>query len=158
MLDMISLIEQIHGLLFWNLGGVHPTENRNSRILLISCMQGSQKKSFFSETAHRVKPGNLLVTLSGDAVLKGQQLTALETGLLCPVRLHQHQIVITAVEPRTATHPSTSDVCVVIKLLMASTLGWQKHPVEDFSTKTSDELLDVIYGWYLRHGWRDFYR
>ncbi|MFA0026325.1 electron transport complex subunit RsxC, partial [Vibrio sp. 10N.261.49.A5] len=87
-------------------------------------------------------PGNLLVAV-GDAVLKGQQLTALETGFTLPVHAPTSG-VITAIEPRTTAHPSgLSDVCVVIK--PDGLDAWiEKNPVEDFSTKTSDELLDVI--------------
>ncbi|PMG68957.1 electron transport complex subunit RsxC [Vibrio lentus] len=140
---MISLIEQIRTGSIWNfLGGVHPAENKKQSNTTDIVHARLPEEIVLPVKQHIGKPGNLLVAV-GDAVLKGQQLTALETGFTLPVHAPTSG-VITAIEPRTTAHPSgLSDVCVVIK--PDGLDAWvAKHPVEDFSTKTSDELLDVI--------------
>ncbi|MBU2912025.1 electron transport complex subunit RsxC [Vibrio splendidus] len=140
---MISLIEQIRTGSIWNFpGGVHPAENKKQSNTTDIVHARLPEEIVLPVKQHIGKPGNLLVAV-GDAVLKGQQLTALETGFTLPVHAPTSG-VITAIEPRTTAHPSgLSDVCVVIK--PDGRDAWvAKHPVEDFSTKTSDELLDVI--------------
>ncbi|OBT01020.1 electron transport complex subunit RsxC [Vibrio tasmaniensis] len=140
---MISLIEQIRTGSIWNFpGGVHPAENKKQSNTTDIVHARLPEEIVLPVKQHIGKPGNLLVAV-GDAVLKGQQLTALETGFTLPVHSPTSG-VITAIEPRTTAHPSgLSDVCVVIK--PDGLDAWvAKHPVEDFSTKTSDELLDVI--------------
>ncbi|MFA0531029.1 electron transport complex subunit RsxC, partial [Vibrio sp. 10N.222.54.E6] len=140
---MISLIEQIRTGSIWNFpGGVHPAENKKQSNTTDIVHARLPEEIVLPVKQHIGKPGNLLVTV-GDAVLKGQQLTALETGFTLPVHAPTSG-VITAIEPRTTAHPSgLSDVCVVIK--PDGLDAWiEKNPVEDFSTKTSDELLDVI--------------
>ncbi|MFS1905404.1 electron transport complex subunit RsxC [Vibrio lentus] len=140
---MISLIEQIRTGSIWNFpGGVHPAENKKQSNTTDIVHARLPEEIVLPVKQHIGKPGNLLVAV-GDAVLKGQQLTALETGFTLPVHAPTSG-VITAIEPRTTAHPSgLSDMCVVIK--PDGLDAWvAKHPVEDFSTKTSDELLDVI--------------
>ncbi|MFA0183306.1 electron transport complex subunit RsxC [Vibrio splendidus] len=140
---MISLIEQIRTGSIWNFpGGVHPAENKKQSNTTDIVHARLPEEIVLPVKQHIGKPGNLLVAV-GDIVLKGQQLTALETGFTLPVHAPTSG-VITAIEPRTTAHPSgLSDVCVVIKPDGLDT--WiEKKPVEDFSTKTSDELLDVI--------------
>ncbi|OEE63460.1 electron transport complex subunit RsxC [Vibrio splendidus] len=140
---MISLIEQIRTGSIWNFpGGVHPAENKKQSNTTDIVHARLPEEIVLPVKQHIGKPGNLLVAV-GDIVLKGQQLTALETGFTLPVHAPTSG-VITAIEPRTTAHPSgLSDVCVVIK--PDGLDSWvTKHPVEDFSTKTSDELLDVI--------------
>ncbi|MEZ8065721.1 electron transport complex subunit RsxC [Vibrio sp. FF145] len=140
---MISLIEQIRTGSIWNFpGGVHPAENKKQSNTTDIVHARLPEEIVLPVKQHIGKPGNLLVAV-GDAVLKGQQLTALETGFTLPVHAPTSG-VITAIEPRTTAHPSgLSDVCVVIK--PDGLDAWiEKNPVEDFSTKTSDELLDVI--------------
>ncbi|MCW4439610.1 electron transport complex subunit RsxC [Vibrio splendidus] len=140
---MISLIEQIRTGSIWNFpGGVHPAENKKQSNTTDIVHARLPEEIVLPVKQHIGKPGNLLIAV-GDAVLKGQQLTALETGFTLPVHAPTSG-VITAIEPRTTAHPSgLSDVCVVIK--PDGLDSWvTKHPVEDFSTKTSDELLDVI--------------
>lgn len=140
---MISLIEQIRTGSIWNFpGGVHPAENKKQSNTTDIVHARLPEEIVLPVKQHIGKPGNLLVAV-GDTVLKGQQLTALETGFTLPVHAPTSG-VITAIEPRTTAHPSgLSDVCVVIK--PDGLDAWvAKHPVEDFSTKTSDELLDVI--------------
>ncbi|PML26362.1 electron transport complex subunit RsxC [Vibrio lentus] len=140
---MISLIEQIRTGSIWNFpGGVHPAENKKQSNTTDIVHARLPEEIVLPVKQHIGKPGNLLVAV-GEAVLKGQQLTALETGFTLPVHAPTSG-VITAIEPRTTAHPSgLSDVCVVIK--PDGLDAWvAKHPVEDFSTKTSDELLDVI--------------
>ncbi|MEZ9894969.1 electron transport complex subunit RsxC [Vibrio lentus] len=140
---MISLIEQIRTGSIWNFpGGVHPAENKKQSNTTDIVHARLPEEIVLPVKQHIGKPGNLLIAV-GDAVLKGQQLTALETGFTLPVHAPTSG-VITAIEPRTTAHPSgLSDVCVVIK--PDGLDAWvAKHPVEDFSTKTSDELLDVI--------------
>ncbi|SBS60126.1 electron transport complex subunit RsxC [Vibrio atlanticus] len=140
---MISLIEQIRTGSIWNFpGGVHPAENKKQSNTTDIVHARLPEEIVLPVKQHIGKPGNLLVAV-GDAVLKGQQLTALETGFTLPVHAPTSG-VITAIEPRTTAHPSgLSDVCVVIK--SDGLDAWiEKNPVEDFSTKTSDELLDVI--------------
>ncbi|WP_372383964.1 electron transport complex subunit RsxC [Vibrio sp. BS-M-Sm-2] len=140
---MISLIEQIRAGSIWNFpGGVHPAENKKQSNTTDIVHARLPEEIVLPVKQHIGKPGNLLVAV-GDTVLKGQQLTALETGFTLPVHAPTSG-VITAIEPRTTAHPSgLSDMCVVIK--PDGLDAWvAKHPVEDFSTKTSDELLDII--------------
>ncbi|MEC7306667.1 electron transport complex subunit RsxC [Vibrio crassostreae] len=140
---MISLIEQIRAGSIWNFpGGVHPAENKKQSNTTDIVHARLPEEIVLPVKQHIGKPGNLLVAV-GDTVLKGQQLTALETGFTLPVHAPTSG-VITSIEPRTTAHPSgLSDMCVVIK--PDGLDAWvAKHPVEDFSTKTSDELLDVI--------------
>ncbi|MEZ9500522.1 electron transport complex subunit RsxC [Vibrio lentus] len=140
---MISLIEQIRTGSIWNFpGGVHPAENKKQSNTTDIVHARLPEEIVLPVKQHIGKPGNLLIAV-GDAVLKGQQLTALDTGFTLPVHAPTSG-VITAIEPRTTAHPSgLSDVCVVIK--PDGLDAWvAKHPVEYFSTKTSDELLDVI--------------
>ncbi|MFA0100876.1 electron transport complex subunit RsxC [Vibrio splendidus] len=140
---MISLIEQIRTGSIWNFpGGVHPAENKKQSNTTDIVHARLPEEIVLPVKQHIGKPGNLLVAV-GDAVLKGQQLTALETGFTLPVHAPTSG-VITAIEPRTTAHPSgLSEMCVVIK--PDGLDAWvAKHPVDDFSTKTSDELLDVI--------------
>ncbi|MFA0572917.1 electron transport complex subunit RsxC [Vibrio splendidus] len=140
---MISLIEQIRTGSIWNFpGGVHPAENKKQSNTTDIVHARLPEEIVLPVKQHIGKPGNLLVAV-GDAVLKGQQLTALETGFTLPVHAPTSG-VITAIEPRTTAHPSgLSEMCVVIK--PDGLDAWiEKNPVEDFSTKTSDELLDVI--------------
>ncbi|MFA0613493.1 electron transport complex subunit RsxC [Vibrio splendidus] len=140
---MISLIEQIRTGSIWNFpGGVHPAENKKQSNTTDIVHARLPEEIVLPVKQHIGKPGNLLVAV-GDAVLKGQQLTALETGFTLPVHAPTSG-VITAIEPRTTAHPSgLSEMCVVIKPDRLDT--WiEKNSVADFSTKTSDELLDVI--------------
>ncbi|TCN89454.1 electron transport complex protein RnfC [Vibrio crassostreae] len=140
---MISLIEQIRTGSIWNFpGGVHPAENKKQSNTTDIVHARLPEEIVLPVKQHIGKPGNLLVA-AGDTVLKGQQLTALDTGFTLPVHAPTSG-VITAIEPRTTAHPSgLSELSVVIKPDGLDT--WiEKHPVEDFSTKTSDELLDVI--------------
>ncbi|CDT66014.1 electron transport complex subunit RsxC [Vibrio coralliirubri] len=140
---MISLIEQIRTGSIWNFpGGVHPAENKKQSNTTDIVHAKLPEEIVLPVKQHIGKPGNLLVA-AGDTVLKGQQLTALDTGFTLPVHAPTSG-VITAIEPRTTAHPSgLSEMCVVIKPDGLDT--WiEKNPVEDFSTKTSDELLDVI--------------
>ncbi len=140
---MISLIEQIRTGSIWNFpGGVHPAENKKQSNTTDIVHARLPEEIVLPVKQHIGKPGNLLVA-AGDTVLKGQQLTALDTGFTLPVHAPTSG-VITAIEPRTTAHPSgLSEMCVVIKPDGLDT--WiEKNPVEDFSTKTSDELLDVI--------------
>ncbi|MFA0497030.1 electron transport complex subunit RsxC [Vibrio sp. 10N.222.54.B11] len=140
---MISLIEQIRAGSIWNFpGGVHPAENKKQSNTTDIVHARLPEEIVLPVKQHIGKPGNLLVA-AGDTVLKGQQLTALDTGFTLPVHAPTSG-VITAIEPRTTAHPSgLSEICVVIKPDGLDT--WiEKNPVEDFSTKTSDELLDVI--------------
>ncbi|UPR34861.1 electron transport complex subunit RsxC [Vibrio cyclitrophicus] len=140
---MISLIEQIRTGSIWNFpGGVHPAENKKQSNTTDIVRARLPAEIVLPVKQHIGKPGNLLVA-AGDTVLKGQQLTALDTGFTLPVHAPTSG-VITAIEPRTTAHPSgLSEVSVVIKPDGLDT--WiEKHPVEDFSTQTSDELLDVI--------------
>ncbi|MEZ9646965.1 electron transport complex subunit RsxC [Vibrio sp. 10N.261.52.C2] len=140
---MISLIEQIRTGCIWNFpGGVHPAENKKQSNTTDIVHARLPEEIVLPVKQHIGKPGNLLVA-AGDTVLKGQQLTALDTGFTLPVHAPTSG-VITAIEPRTTAHPSgLSEICVVIKPDGLDT--WiEKNPVEDFSTKTSDELLDVI--------------
>ncbi|MEZ9721890.1 electron transport complex subunit RsxC [Vibrio splendidus] len=140
---MISLIEQIRTGSIWNFpGGVHPAENKKQSNTTDIVHARLPEEIVLPVKQHIGKPGNLLVAV-GDAVLKGQQLTALETGFTLPVHAPTSG-VITAIEPRTTAHPSgLSEMCVVIK--PDGLDAWvAKHLVDDFSTKTSDELLDVI--------------
>ncbi|MEZ9544091.1 electron transport complex subunit RsxC [Vibrio sp. 10N.286.48.C11] len=140
---MISLIEQIRTGSIWDFpGGVHPAENKKQSNTTDITHARLPEEIVLPVKQHIGKPGNLLVA-AGDTVLKGQQLTALDTGFTLPVHAPTSG-VITAIEPRTTAHPSgLSEICVVIKPDGLDT--WiEKNPVEDFSTKTSDELLDVI--------------
>ncbi|MEZ8611747.1 electron transport complex subunit RsxC [Vibrio sp. 10N.222.51.C8] len=140
---MISLIEQIRTGSIWDFpGGVHPAENKKQSNTTDITHARLPEEIVLPVKQHIGKPGNLLVAV-GDTVLKGQQLTALDTGFTLPVHAPTSG-VITAIEPRTTAHPSgLSEICVVIKPDGLDT--WiEKNPVEDFSTKTSDELLDVI--------------
>ncbi|CDT81094.1 putative Electron transport complex protein rnfC [Vibrio coralliirubri] len=140
---MISLIEQIRTGSIWNFpGGVHPAENKKQSNATDIVHARLPEEIVLPVKQHIGKPGNLLVA-SGDTVLKGQQLTALDTGFTLPVHAPTSG-VITAIEPRTTAHPSgLSEMCVVIKPDGLDT--WiEKNPVENFSTNTSDELLDVI--------------
>ncbi|MEZ9682502.1 electron transport complex subunit RsxC [Vibrio splendidus] len=140
---MISLIEQIRTGSIWNFpGGVHPAENKKQSNTTDIVHAKLPEEIVLPVKQHIGKPGNLLVA-AGDTVLKGQQLTALDTGFTLPVHAPTSG-VITAIEPRTTAHPSgLSEMCAVIKPDGLDT--WiEKNPVEDFSTKTSDELLDVI--------------
>ncbi|MEZ9930996.1 electron transport complex subunit RsxC [Vibrio sp. 10N.261.49.C12] len=140
---MISLIEQIRTGSIWNFpGGVHPAENKKQSNTTDIVHARLPEEIVLPVKQHIGKPGNLLVAV-GDTVLKGQQLTALDTGFTLPVHAPTSGVV-TAIEPRTTAHPSgLSEMCVVIKPDGLNT--WvEKHPVEDFSSKTSDELLDVI--------------
>ncbi|CAK2664674.1 SoxR (2Fe-2S) reducing system protein RsxC [Vibrio crassostreae] len=140
---MISLIEQIRTGSIWNFpGGVHPAENKKQSNTTDIVHARLPEEIVLPVKQHIGKPGNLLVA-AGDTVLKGQQLTALDTGFTLPVHAPTSG-VITAIEPRTTAHPSgLSELSMVIKPDGLDT--WiEKHPVEEFSTKTSDELLDVI--------------
>ncbi|MGI9876513.1 electron transport complex subunit RsxC [Vibrio chagasii] len=140
---MISLIEQIRTGSIWTFpGGVHPAENKKQSNTTDIVHARLPEEIVLPVKQHIGKPGNLLVA-AGDTVLKGQQLTALDTGFTLPVHAPTSG-VITAIEPRTTAHPSgLSELSVVIK--PDSLDAWiERNPVEDFSTKTSDELLDVI--------------
>ncbi|MDA0145244.1 electron transport complex subunit RsxC [Vibrio sp. RW] len=140
---MISLIEQIRTGSIWNFpGGVHPAENKKQSNTTDIVHARLPEEIVLPVKQHIGKPGNLLVA-AGDTVLKGQQLTALDTGFTLPVHAPTSG-VITVIEPRTTAHPSgLSELSVVIKPDGLDT--WiEKHPVEDFSSKNSDELLDVI--------------
>ncbi|WP_434566041.1 electron transport complex subunit RsxC [Vibrio chagasii] len=140
---MISLIEQIRTGSIWTFpGGVHPAENKKQSNTTDIAHARLPEEIVLPVKQHIGKPGNLLVA-AGDTVLKGQQLTALDTGFTLPVHAPTSG-VITAIEPRTTAHPSgLSELSVVIK--PDGLDAWiERNPVEDFSTKTSDELLDVI--------------
>ncbi|MFM2640134.1 electron transport complex subunit RsxC [Vibrio chagasii] len=140
---MISLIEQIRTGSIWTFpGGVHPAENKKQSNTTDIVHARLPEEIVLPVKQHIGKPGNLLVA-TGDTVLKGQQLTALDTGFTLPVHAPTSG-VITAIEPRTTAHPSgLSELSVVIK--PDGLDAWiERNTVEDFSTKTSDELLDVI--------------
>ena len=141
--SMISLIEQIRTGSIWSFpGGVHPAENKKQSNTTDIVHARLPEEIVLPVKQHIGKPGNILIA-AGDTVLKGQQLTALDTGFTLPVHAPTSG-VITAIEPRTTAHPSgLSELSVVIK--PDGLDAWvERSPVEDFSTKTSDELLDVI--------------
>ena len=140
---MISLIEQIRTGSIWSFpGGVHPAENKKQSNTTAIVHARLPEEIVLPVKQHIGKPGNLLVA-AGDTVLKGQQLTALDTGFTLPVHAPTSG-VITAIEPRTTAHPSgLSELSVVIK--PDGLDAWiERNPVEDFSKKTSDELLDIV--------------
>ncbi|KZX63727.1 electron transport complex subunit RsxC [Vibrio sp. HI00D65] len=140
---MLSLIEQIRTGSIWSFpGGVHPAENKKQSNTTAIVHARLPEEIVLPVKQHIGKPGNLLVA-AGDTVLKGQQLTALDTGFTLPVHAPTSG-VITAIEPRTTAHPSgLSELSVVIK--PDGLDAWiERNPVEDFSKKTSDELLDIV--------------
>ena len=141
--SMISLIEQIRTGSIWSFpGGVHPAENKKQSNTTAIVHARLPEEIVLPVKQHIGKPGNILIA-KGDTVLKGQQLTALDTGFTLPVHAPTSG-VITTIEPRTTAHPSgLSELSVVIK--PDGLDAWiERNPVEDFSKKTSDELLDFV--------------
>ena len=140
---MISLIEQIRTGSVWTFpGGVHPAENKTQSNGSDLIHASIPQEIVLPVKQHIGKAGNILVAV-GDAVLKGQQLTALDTGFTLPVHAPTSGTVV-AIEPRTTAHPSgLSELSIVIK-----TDGqdqWiERQGVEDYTQKSADELLDII--------------
>ena len=140
---MNSLIEQIRTGSVWTFpGGVHPAENKKQSNGLAIAHAAIPQEIVLPVKQHIGKAGNLLVAI-GDDVLKGQQLTALDTGFTLPVHAPTSGTVV-AIEPRTTAHPSgLSELSIVIK--PDGNDQWiERQGTEDYTEKTSDELLDII--------------
>ncbi|MCG9631743.1 electron transport complex subunit RsxC [Vibrio sp. Isolate30] len=140
---MNSLIEQIRTGSVWTFpGGVHPAENKKQSNGLAIAHAAIPQEIVLPVKQHIGKAGNLLVAV-GDSVLKGQQLTALDTGFTLPVHAPTSGSVV-AIEPRTTAHPSgLSELSIVIK--PDGQDQWiERQSTEDYTQKTSDELLDII--------------
>jgi len=140
---MNSLIEQIRTGSVWTFpGGVHPAENKKQSNGLAIAHAAIPQEIVLPVKQHIGKAGNLLVAI-GDDVLKGQQLTALDTGFTLPVHAPTSGTVV-AIEPRTTAHPSgLSELSIVIK--PDGKDQWiERQGTEDYTEKTSDELLDII--------------
>ncbi|EJN6826920.1 electron transport complex subunit RsxC [Vibrio cidicii] len=140
---MLSLIEQIRTGALWDFpGGIHPAENKT---------QSNQQELVFASIPQEIvlplkqhigKAGNLLVNI-GDRVLKGQALTQSTTGFTLPVHASTSGIV-TAIEPRTTSHPSgLSELCVVIRPDGQDTWA-PKQPVSDYTQCDVETLVDLI--------------
>ncbi|BCN23676.1 electron transport complex subunit RsxC [Vibrio alfacsensis] len=140
---MLSLIEQIRTGSLWDFpGGVHPAENKKQSNKADLVHAAIPSEIVLPLKQHIGKAGNLLITV-GDTVLKGQQLTASDSGFTVPVHAPTSGQV-TAIEPRTVAHPSgLSELCAVITPDGNDT--WcEKTPVADYTQESADTLIDVI--------------
>ncbi|BBM65153.1 electron transport complex subunit C [Vibrio alfacsensis] len=140
---MLSLIEQIRTGSLWDFpGGVHPAENKKQSNKTDLVHAAIPSEIVLPLKQHIGKAGNLLITV-GDTVLKGQQLTASDSGFTVPVHAPTSGQV-TAIEPRTVAHPSgLSELCAVITPDGNDT--WcEKTPVADYTQESADTLIDVI--------------
>jgi electron transport complex protein RnfC len=140
---MLSLIEQIRTGSLWDFpGGVHPAENKKQSNKTELVHAAIPSEIVLPLKQHIGKAGNLLVAV-GDTVLKGQQLTASDSGFTVPVHAPTSG-QITAIEPRTVAHPSgLSELCAVITPDGNDT--WcEKTPVADYTEESADALIDVI--------------
>ncbi|MGR5132272.1 electron transport complex subunit RsxC [Vibrio alfacsensis] len=140
---MLSLIEQIRTGSLWDFpGGVHPAENKKQSNKTELVHAAIPSEIVLPLKQHIGKAGNLLIAV-GDTVLKGQQLTASDSGFTVPVHAPTSGQV-TAIEPRTVAHPSgLSELCAVITPDGNDT--WcEKTPVADYTKESADALIDVI--------------
>ncbi|WP_104028966.1 electron transport complex subunit RsxC [Vibrio jasicida] len=140
---MLSLIEQIRTGSLWDFpGGVHPAENKKQSNKTELVHAAIPSEIVLPLKQHIGKAGNLLIAV-GDTVLKGQQLTASDSGFTVPVHAPTSGQV-TAIEPRTVAHPSgLSELCAVITPDGNDT--WcEKMPVADYTQESADALIDVI--------------
>ncbi len=140
---MLSLIEQIRTGSLWDFpGGVHPAENKKQSNKTDLVHAAIPSEIVLPLKQHIGKAGNLLITV-GDTVLKGQQLTASDSGFTVPVHAPTSGQVA-AIEPRTVAHPSgLSELCAVITPDGNDT--WcEKTPVADYTQESADTLIDVI--------------
>ncbi|MGR5244776.1 electron transport complex subunit RsxC [Vibrio sp. PNB23_22_6] len=140
---MLSLIEQIRTGSLWDFpGGVHPAENKKQSNKTELVHAAIPSEIVLPLKQHIGKAGNLLIAV-GDTVLKGQQLTASDSGFTVPVHAPTSGQV-TAIEPRTVAHPSgLSELCSVITPDGNDT--WcEKTPVADYTQESADALIDVI--------------
>ncbi|CAH1591612.1 electron transport complex subunit RsxC [Vibrio owensii] len=140
---MLSLIEQIRTGSLWDFpGGVHPAENKKQSNKTELVHAAIPSEIVLPLKQHIGKAGNLLIAV-GDNVLKGQQLTASDSGFTVPVHAPTSGQV-TAIEPRTVAHPSgLSELCAVITPDGNDT--WcEKTPVADYTQESADTLIDVI--------------
>ncbi|MCF6451259.1 electron transport complex subunit RsxC [Vibrio sp. MMG022] len=140
---MLSLIEQIRTGSLWDFpGGVHPAENKKQSNKTELVHAAIPSEIVLPLKQHIGKAGNLLIAI-GDTVLKGQQLTASDSGFTVPVHAPTSGQV-TAIEPRTVAHPSgLSELCAVITPDGNDT--WcEKTPVADYTQESADALIDVI--------------
>ncbi|CAE6895655.1 Part of a membrane complex involved in electron transport [Vibrio sp. B1ASS3] len=140
---MLSLIEQIRTGSLWDFpGGVHPAENKKQSNKTELVHAAIPSEIVLPLKQHIGKAGNLLIAV-GDTVLKGQQLTASDSGFTVPVHAPTSGQV-TTIEPRTVAHPSgLSELCAVITPDGNDT--WcEKTPVADYTQESADALIDVI--------------
>ncbi|HHP0460575.1 TPA: electron transport complex subunit RsxC [Vibrio harveyi] len=140
---MLSLIEQIRTGSLWDFpGGVHPAENKKQSNKTELVHAAIPSEIVLPLKQHIGKAGNLLIAVS-DKVLKGQQLTASDSGFTVPVHAPTSGQV-TAIEPRTVAHPSgLSELCAVIT--PDGNDAWcEKTPVADYTQESADALIDVI--------------
>ena len=140
---MLSLIEQIRTGSLWDFpGGVHPAENKKQSNKTELVHAAIPSEIILPLKQHIGRTGNLLVVV-GDTVLKGQQLTASDSGFTVPVHAPTSGQV-TAIEPRTVAHPSgLSELCAVITPDGNDT--WcEKAPVADYTQESAEALIDVI--------------
>jgi len=140
---MLSLIEQIRTGSLWDFpGGVHPAENKKQSNKTELVHAAIPSEIVLPLKQHIGKAGNLLIAV-GDTVLKGQQLTASDSGFTVPVHAPTSGQV-TAIEPRTVAHPSgLSELCAVIT--PDGNDSWcEKTPVADYTQESADALIDVI--------------
>ncbi|ARV73115.1 electron transport complex subunit RsxC [Vibrio campbellii] len=140
---MLSLIEQIRTGSLWDFpGGVHPAENKKQSNKTELVHAAIPSEIVLPLKQHIGKAGNLLIAV-GDTVLKGQQLTASDSGFTVPVHAPTSG-QITAIEPRTVAHPSgLSELCAVITPDGNDT--WcEKTPVADYTQESADALIDVF--------------
>ncbi|AGU95723.1 electron transport complex subunit RsxC [Vibrio campbellii] len=140
---MLSLIEQIRTGSLWDFpGGVHPAENKKQSNKTELVHAAIPSEIVLPLKQHIGKAGNLLIAV-GDTVLKGQQLTASDSGFTVPVHAPTSG-QITAIEPRTVAHPSgLSELCAVMTPDGNDT--WcEKTPVADYTQESADALIDVI--------------
>ncbi|AKO44982.1 electron transport complex subunit RsxC [[Haemophilus] ducreyi] len=124
-------------------GGIHPNQNK---------LQSNQKpirslhlpKFFYVSTVqHSGWSGELIVKV-GDYVLKGQQLTQGEHYRQLPVHSPTSGKVV-AIEPYVSSHPSGLPETTIIIETDGKDEWIERHPIEDFLTLTSDQIIQKVY-------------
>ncbi|PNQ62504.1 electron transport complex subunit RsxC [Vibrio agarivorans] len=140
---MLSLIEQIRAGSLWDFpGGVHPAENKKQSNKMSLVHASIPSEIVLPLKQHIGKSGNLLVA-AGDYVLKGQPLTASDTGFTIPVHAPTSGH-IQAIEHRTVAHPSgLAELCAII-IPDGNDTWCPRTPIKDYTQMSNESLIDTI--------------
>jgi len=140
---MLSLIEKIRSGYLWDFpGGVHPAENKSQSTKGAIAEATLPSELIIPLKQHIGKPGDISVKV-GDQVLKGQLLTECPLSFMLPVHAPTSG-TITAIEPRTAAHPSGLNELSIVISPDGKDQWAPLSPIKNIELQSAEQLIEAI--------------